>query len=875
MRALDDLLKSDNPDLAAAHLAVVSDLCAIAVETAPPDPERSAAESLYGLLPRFRGSRIQTETGAGTHGVTWRYHVAARASRAEHPGGAAFGPALSEGLDAVSRATARLLSPGTSDVEPVITVSLSADLVTLLDTLHDKTDWVVTIDRFFAVDYFDSPNDPTLRAASARHLIDYSPDFADGLGHRIIVSTAWRDEVESTLRRALVQSGHPDGEASEAEVPRLLESLKRVSGRLALESLQPSGGNDAVGLAVTLRWLEATGQLTTGILVPLDVHRDLLADGSRTGKAADAPERSALMLIGFGRGTVDLTLFDVRNQRGPLGDLQDDAAGMSSRLQATARAIRHRFFDPGRIDAALQRMVLGNMLRFYADRALRHGLTTVDVAHRVGDQIAQYERNGAELVTERLQGVIVSLGDEGRDPIETDTIRVTVLTAADLDPVRTPRAKPTVVGGRSREEPRVAEPSPDFDAVDDLADGSEHSVDEESTEVGQIVDPVRSENDFDGPDESSVPTRTEPPGLDPEEPARMAVSRGAASAQVILGDEQGRPVSWTPSVTGSPHLFISGIPGQGKSVAVRNLIRGLGAAGVPSLVFDFHGEFAESADWAPSSGPLSCPAIADAADGLPFTPFALGPNPKRNDVRDNAQAIAEIFDHVCDLGDIQRDTLMTTIRDAYDAANLRANPAARVPTMDDIRRGLEQQERDNRTRNVLARCRTLLEFGLFLDDSAEQRDFRGLLDGGLIVRLDGVRSEQVQDAAGAFVIRKVYREMFDWGRTDRLRLAIVLDEAHRLAKDSTLPKILKEGRKYGVLVVAASQGLADFHPDVLGNVGTKVSFRMNNPDSRRVAGYFSGDQADLTQKIERLGVGEAVVQTTAMAHAAQVRMRRS
>ena len=106
--------------------------------------------------------------------------------------------------------------------------------------------------------------------------------------------------------------------------------------------------------------------------------------------------------------------------------------------------------------------------------------------------------------------------------------------------------------------------------------------------------------------------------------------------------------------------------------------------------------------------------------------------------------------------------------------------------------------------------------------------------------------EQVQRAAGAFVLRKVYREMFRWGQTRQLRLAVVLDEAHRLARDVTLPKIMKEGRKYGVAVVVASQGVEDFHPDVLGNAGTKVAFRCNYPQSRKVAGLPAGDGAGRT-----------------------------
>ncbi len=115
--------------------------------------------------------------------------------------------------------------------------------------------------------------------------------------------------------------------------------------------------------------------------------------------------------------------------------------------------------------------------------------------------------------------------------------------------------------------------------------------------------------------------------------------------------------------------------------------------------------------------------------------------------------------------------------------------------------------------------------------------------------------------------------MFAWGETDSLRLVLVLDEAHRLTKDITLPKIMKEGRKFGVAVVVASQGMADFHQDVPGNAGTKVVFRTNFPMSKKVAGFLRADKSvDLPGAIEQLEVGEAYVQTPEMSRCSRTRM---
>ncbi len=144
---------------------------------------------------------------------------------------------------------------------------------------------------------------------------------------------------------------------------------------------------------------------------------------------------------------------------------------------------------------------------------------------------------------------------------------------------------------------------------------------------------------------------------------------------------------------------------------------------------------------------------------------------------------------------------------------------------------------------------------------------------GLVIDLHNLYAEELQLTAGAFVLRKLYRDMFRWGNADRLRLAIILDEAHRLAKDVTLPKIMKEGRKFGIAVVVASQGIGDFHQDILGNAGTKVIFRINYPDSKKVSGFIRGRQGqDITARIEQLPVGSAYVQTPDMLFGSVIQM---
>jgi hypothetical protein len=334
------------------------------------------------------------------------------------------------------------------------------------------------------------------------------------------------------------------------------------------------------------------------------------------------------------------------------------------------------------------------------------------------------------------------------------------------------------------------------------------------------------------------------------------------AVDVLLGqDAHAADVRWRISTSGSPHLFVLGIPGQGKSVTTRRILNSFAEQGLPALVVDFHGDMAA----APAGGA----AVLDASQGLPISPFELD-NPRR--YREAAWELSEVIGYVCGLGEIQRNVVYEGVRAAYEKHGYGrlAGPTSQ-PTMDELAAAVSEAEGTGRGRNVVARLRPLSDFGLFVDQEQGQ-GFADLLRQGVVLDVHGLM-EQVQLAAGAFVLRKVYREMFRWGQTGQLRLAVVLDEAHRLARDVTLPKIMKEGRKYGVAVVVASQGVDDFHKDVLSNAGTKVAFRCNYPQSRTVAGFLRGrDGQDMSAALEQLAVGQAYVSTPEQATARKVFM---
>ncbi|MDT7708036.1 MAG: hypothetical protein QOG20_3643 [Pseudonocardiales bacterium] len=79
--------------------------------------------------------------------------------------------------------------------------------------------------------------------------------------------------------------------------------------------------------------------------------------------------------------------------------------------------------------------------------------------------------------------------------------------------------------------------------------------------------------------------------------------------EVTLGqDAHTEDVRWRISISGSPHLFVLGIPGQGKSVTTRRILSSFADQGLPALVIDFHGDMAGGG------------AVLDASLGLPISP---------------------------------------------------------------------------------------------------------------------------------------------------------------------------------------------------------------------------------------------------------------
>ena len=841
-RPIEQLRSEPPPD---AHLAVACDivqpqLCPLATDSSE---EQGSSFSLYGLICRPlahftpEGQRLiwqqQLSHGGGTD--------------VQHPVNAGLTDTLISTQIQIAGAISQILG-GSSGSLVGLRVEMSDEQQRLLEQLHAQSGWVITIDRYIALDYYDSPHEPQLSRVAHNYLIDYTPEFTDGLSHRLVVTTAWRDEIEELLRRAMDELGFTQLESS---VGRILDALKLVTGQLALQvsDLQHNAAA-AVALGMVVLQLQRSGRLRDCILVPVDAAGPIFATSGE--QQSSRQQRCDLALFNFSQERIGVTFIEVRWRHGggPFEGLADD---IRLQLVSSAAQLRSRYFaQPDRIDGPLQRARLANMLRFYLNRAQRHDTITPEHASSILNQLGRFEQQGLDFEPS-YEGYIITPEGSVDQTITLHGATIMVRSIATLAPE-------FVTSVASDEEPDGTTEVGQVVLVDeaDIVPGIAHLP----TSVGTMGEST------DEHDEERMPSAQRLPAA--EERGEPSVAPTAKAIAIELGRTDERPILWQPSVQGSPHLFIIGIPGQGKSVALSNMLGDLLEQGVAPFVLDFHGEFAErQGTLLQRHGVRSF----DAAEGLPFNPFEVMVRNGKLDWRENANETAEIFARIVELGGVQKDVLAQAIQDAYKAKGFQSKmdqetlPAAPSPA--DVLHYIAQREARRETKNLASRCRPLLEQELFNLELAPL-SLREALRTGMIVDLHALPSEDVQKAAGTFLLHKLYREMFLWGKVERIRLVIMLDEVHRLAKDQTLPRIMKEGRKYGVAVVTASQSMSDFHPEVLNNASTKLLFRINYPESRRLAGYIGLSQQ---QRIEQLDVGEAYIKTPEMRIGQRVKMR--
>lgn len=860
-------------NMRAAHVSLAFDLFETRLDTVA-TATISDARPFYGwgLLRTLERRAVPDEE------LAWMTFAAPELSGEPSPDNRNAADRLRRVDRATARATARALG-GSSDHWPVLKTRLSAEDRVRVERLHEHSDWVVTLDRNAALDYFDSPQ--ASPEAYERFVIDTVPERSDLTAIQLVTSTTNLDAVRDLVDEALGDMGLS---SSERNSRFLVSQLKALSGRLAIRLAD--GGTrtgELIALALMYAHCVASGEqrgpwlnVEQGVLIPVDEIADHAPIVQMAMEAGESARRADFIHVSApSRGPLEFRFVEVKHRQHLRTARQPD---MLAHMVLQTSELRDRWMDwffgdsLAPLDRVVRRAQLAKLMRFYVDRASRHRLSQkgyVRLRNEI-DQLVLKEdylpgtvadpdvgyvfcpehRTGQveRIYSERSETALWLFGptmlpDETghsaermmlppapgvSDPAATVHDEVSVespssLNASATDLVVTSVSEDSTLRGDAPDDSRTSAEVPDPIT---LPDAETHAVPGVTIGVG-------SRSDLKSASRPVTESSDTPPSSSYSDPV-----------EILLGETLTHvPVDWSVSIRTNPHLMMVGLPGMGKTTALINIIKQLQSAGIAPVIFSYHDDIDEKLIH--TLGPLRTIDF----DGLGFNPLrvdATGPMA----YIDVAGTLRDIFASIFpDLGEIQLEELRGAIKQSYDDLGWsnrdgdRPGPP-RFKTFVDI-----LQSRPKPNQNLLARLQELTDYGFFDGDDGTAGI---LLDHRpTLVRVHLSTNDIVQRAFSAFVLYSIYKDMFRRGVQDSLTHAIIFDEAHRAAKLKLIPRFAKECRKYGLALALASQGVRDFDGAIFEAVASYLVLRVTETDARTLA-RNTGATAEQQRTTDRL-----------------------
>lgn len=304
------------------------------------------------------------------------------------------------------------------------------------------------------------------------------------------------------------------------------------------------------------------------------------------------------------------------------------------------------------------------------------------------------------------------------------------------------------------------------------------------------------------------------------------------SMQILFGINQknNREIYWCPNDTNKllhTNTGIIGTMGTGKTQFTKSMITqihretkyNVDGKDVGILIFDYKGDYNKSKQ-----------DFIDATDAkvfklfnLPFNPFSISisNDPMPMLPYHIASTFAETIVKAYGLGKKQEALLGDLIIEAYKRRGILSedpdtwsNPA---PTLQDVYNIYEEREDIKKDDSLYAAFRKLILFRIFEVDPLKTRSLFDLIEGVTVIDLSGY-DPGTQNIVVAITLDLFYSQMQVCGHSKiagslrQLNKVILVDEADNfLCKDfSSLKKILKEGREFGVGTILSTQLLNHF-----------------------------------------------------------------
>jgi hypothetical protein len=319
-------------------------------------------------------------------------------------------------------------------------------------------------------------------------------------------------------------------------------------------------------------------------------------------------------------------------------------------------------------------------------------------------------------------------------------------------------------------------------------------------------------------------------------------------APILLGAdaETGEEVFWNPDPgrgAANPHVLILGESGFGKTYTIASLAAELAHENVVSVVFDYGQGFSPTAlprEFAAATNPLELHA---GRDGVDINPLQIFPADLHGPVN-VAQRVADTFARVYKRMGVQqhavlRQAVLEVMADAGIVPNRPDSWEVDLPAFGNIQAKLEAYANNPMNghgrfaASAASHISTVFVFNTFRQ-TGQKLAWSDILQAdnrAVIIQLKGLE-QSLERAVTEFLLWNLIGFVESLG-PGPLRCFVILDEAHKLSFNpgSPVEKLLREGRKFGLGLVLASQQPEDFSPVAFANTATKLVFQVGDERS--------------------------------------------
>ncbi|GAB6100178.1 hypothetical protein JCM16358_20570 [Halanaerocella petrolearia] len=347
--------------------------------------------------------------------------------------------------------------------------------------------------------------------------------------------------------------------------------------------------------------------------------------------------------------------------------------------------------------------------------------------------------------------------------------------------------------------------------------------------------------------------------------------------EVIFGyDEYNNPIKWYPTSTDKvmhTNTGIIGTMGTGKTQFTKSMVTqlyknskyNLNGTEIGILIFDYKGDYVKG-DFKKATD-----ATVYKLYNLPYNPLALY-EPKISKALlplHTASNLTESISQAFNLGNVQEQILEESIIEAYENKGISPNDKEtwdkKPPTLHDVYD--IYVNRDDVKVDKLHRALTkLTRFHIFQPNAEKTKPLYELIDGVTVIDLSGY-DESIQNLVVAITLDTFYNQMQMKGHSTiqgdfrEITKMILVDEADNFLKNdfTSLKKILKEGREYGVGTILSTQFLDHFstsNNDYSNYIWSWVVHNVSDIKKNDVKFIFNtqskGEEENIITKIKQL-----------------------